>query len=104
MANLYNPYNKKHSNKKVIIPDEIKNTEICKIEKKEEDKMTKTLKIEGMMCMHCVAHVKKALEGVAGVSNADVSLERNEAVVTLSSEVKEEELVKAVEEAGYKVI
>ena len=101
--NLFNPYNKKHANKKVIIPPEVNNIDICKIDN-EVKGMTKTLKIEGMMCMHCVAHVKKALEEVEGVTSADVSLEKNEAVVSLSKEVSDEVLSKAVEEAGYKVI
>ena len=63
--------------------------------------MNKQLKISGMTCGHCVSHVKSALEGVDGVSRADVSLETNEADVSLSHEVVEEALIQAVEAAGY---
>ena len=63
--------------------------------------MSKKLKISGMTCGHCVSHVKSALEGMEGVSEADVSLENNEAEVTLSGEVIDADLVAAVEAAGY---
>ncbi len=63
--------------------------------------MTKTLRIEGMMCMHCVAHAKTALEKVDGVIAADVSLENKSAQVTLSKEVSDEILIAAVRDAGY---
>ena len=63
--------------------------------------MTKKLKISGMTCDHCVSHVKSALEGVEGVSDADVSLENHEAELTLSSEVIDADLIAAVETAGY---
>ena len=72
--------------------------------RKEDNKMTKTMNIEGMMCGHCEARVKKALESVDGVSGAVVSHEKNEAVVTLAKEVDDEVLKKAVEEQDYKVI
>ena len=62
---------------------------------------TYTLTIEGMMCMHCVAHVKSALEGVKGVSAAEVNLEAANA--TVSATVSPEKLTAAVEAAGYKV-
>lgn len=63
--------------------------------------MHKKLKISGMSCEHCVNHVKSALEGVEGVSRADVSLENHEAEVTLLGEIVEADLVTAVEAAGY---
>ena len=63
--------------------------------------MQKTLKIEGMMCQHCVAHVTKALQGVEGVENVEVNLKKKTA--TLTTEVDNETLVKAIEEAGYTV-
>ena len=66
--------------------------------------MKKVLKIEGMMCMHCVAHVREALEGVKGVKSVEVSLDKGEAVVELNKEVKDKAFVKAVEKAGYKVV
>ena len=63
--------------------------------------MNKQLKISGMSCDHCVGHVKSALERLDGVSRADVSLENNEAEVTLSDEVIDGDLIAAVEAAGY---
>ncbi len=71
---------------------------------KEEKTMTKTMKIEGMMCGHCEARVKKSLEALAQVSSAEVSHEKGTAVVTLSSDISDEELTKAVEEQDYKVV
>ena len=65
--------------------------------------MKKTLTVEGMMCMHCVAHVEKALSGVAGVEKAEVNLKKKRAVVTLNAEVADEALRAAVKEAGYEV-
>ena len=67
-----------------------------------ENKM-KTIKIEGMMCMHCVNHVEKALNGIEGV-HAKVDLEKQQAVVTLDHEVSDETLKAAVAEAGYEVV
>ena len=63
-----------------------------------------TLKVEGMMCGHCEARVKKALEEIDGVVSAEVSHEKGTAVVTLSKEVPAEILKKAVEDAGSKVL
>lgn len=65
--------------------------------------MKKTIKIEGMMCGHCEASVKKALEAVAGVTEADVSHEAGTAVVSLSEEVSDAVLKQAVEEKEYAV-
>ena len=65
--------------------------------------MTKTIKIEGMMCNHCEATVKKALEALDGVESAAVSHEAGTAVVELSKEVADAELTKAVEDKDYKV-
>ena len=73
-------------------------------ETKEEKKMTKTLKIEGMMCPHCEANVKNTLESMAGVSQAEVSHKEGTAVVTLTEDVSEDSLKGAVEDKGYKVI
>lgn len=69
----------------------------------EEKIMTKTLKIEGMMCGHCEGRVKKALESLSGVDSASVSHESGSAEVTLSSDVSDEDLKKAVEAQDYKV-
>ncbi|MDE7187671.1 MAG: heavy-metal-associated domain-containing protein [Lachnospiraceae bacterium] len=68
------------------------------------EKIVKTLKIEGMMCAHCQAHVQKALEGVAGVTQVEVSLEENKATVTMDAQVEEQLLADAVTEAGYQVV
>ena len=69
----------------------------------EEKAMNKTMKIEGMMCPHCQAHVKKALEAVSGVTAVEVSHEKGTAVVTMSEMVDNAELKAAVEQAGYTV-
>ncbi len=71
--------------------------------KKEEHQMVKTLDIEGMMCAHCQAHVQKALEGVAGVSQVTVSLEEKKATVTADDAVQDQALIDAVKESGYEV-
>ena len=67
------------------------------------NEMTKTMKIEGMMCMHCEATVKKALEKLDGVESAQVSHEAGTAVVTLSADVADDVLKKAVEDKDYTV-
>ena len=72
--------------------------------KKETKTMEKTLKVEGMMCEHCEARVKKALEAVPGVESAVASHKDGTAVVTLSQDVPYETLKKAVEDQDYKVI
>ena len=71
---------------------------------KEGKVMTKTMKIEGMMCGHCEATVKKALEAIEGVNSAEVSHEAGTAVVELSEKVLDEVLKKAVEDKDYKVL
>ncbi len=71
---------------------------------KEEKMMTKTMKIEGMMCGHCEARVKKALEALAEVDVAEVSHEAGTAVVTLNREIDNGTLKKAVEDQDYKVL
>ena len=72
-------------------------------EKKEESAMTKTMKIEGMMCGHCEARVKKCLEVLPQVDEAAVSHEAGTAVVSLSADISDETLKKAVEEQDYQV-
>ena len=71
---------------------------------KEEVIMSKTMKIEGMMCGHCEATVKKALEAIEGVSEAVVSHEKGTAEVYLSTEVSDDVLKKAVEDKDYTVV
>lgn len=73
-------------------------------EPKEENTMTKTMKIEGMMCTHCEATVKKALESLDGVTEAKVSHEAGEAVVSMTSDVADDALKKAVEDKDYTVV
>jgi copper-exporting ATPase len=73
------------------------------INQMEDNSMEKTMKIEGMMCGHCEARVKKALEALPQVAEAQVSHEKGTAVVKLNAEVSNEELTKAVEEQDYKV-
>ena len=65
--------------------------------------MTKTMNIEGMMCGHCEARVKKALEALAGVESAEVSHEKGTAVVSMSADVADDTLKEAVEAQDYKV-
>ena len=74
-----------------------------KSNKKEKNTMTTTLKINGMMCTHCEATVKTALESIDGVTSAEVSHESGTAVVTLSKEVSDDVLKKAVVDKGYTV-
>ncbi len=78
--------------------------EIASTEEKGENTMTKTMKIEGMMCPHCSGRVKKCLESLDGVTEAVVSHESGEAVVTLTAVVSDETLKKTVEDAGYEVV
>lgn len=66
--------------------------------------MEKTLKVEGMMCMHCEGRVKKCLEGIEGVKEAIVSHEAGTATVISDIEIPTEILVNTIEEQGYKVI
>ena len=73
-------------------------------EKKEQSTMTKTLNIEGMMCGHCEARVKKALEALDAVQSAEVSHEAGTAVVSLSAPVEDAVLRNAVEAQDYKVL
>ncbi len=65
--------------------------------------MSKTVCITGMMCPHCEARVKKALEGIDGVSAAEVSHEKGTAVIETAAAVADEVIIKAVTDAGYEV-
>ena len=116
--NLTDPHDAGHDRKvKAIIPaeaieqitfaeetqttKEIKETEETK---KEEEAMTKTLKVEGMMCEHCEARVKKVLEAIPGVESAVADHAAGTAVVTLTGPVDDETLRAAVEAQDYKVL
>ncbi len=88
----------------VNVYDERKDHKIKSRKKRKEDKlMEKTMKIEGMMCGHCEATVKKTLESIEGVESAEVSHEKGTAVVICSSELENEVLRQAVEEQDYRV-
>ena len=63
-----------------------------------------TLIVEGMMCQHCAAHVKEALEKLEGVSDAKIDLKEKTAVVKVKKELGEDIYRKAIEEAGYKLV
>ena len=97
--NLCRVYDPKHDRK--AIPDRKNKTN--KPNESEEKSMTKTMNIEGMMCGHCEARVKKALEALDAVSEAAVSHESGTAVVTLSSDISDEKLKETVEAEDYKV-
>ncbi len=90
-------YKKKKTTREFVIDDNENETE-------EKIMATKTIKIEGMMCMHCEATVKKALEALDTVESAEVSHEKGNAVVTLSADTEDAVLKKAIEDKDYKVI
>jgi Cu2+-exporting ATPase len=101
--NLFNMRDARHDSPRkkrgpgaVTAPENNNDTE------KETEIMTKTLKIEGMMCSHCEARVKKALEALPQVESAEVSHEAGTAVVTLTGPVDNDAMKKAVEEQDYK--
>ena len=97
--NFFRPYNSKHDGKRRNPKNKIqKNNE------RNEQTMEKTIKIEGMMCAHCEARVKKALEELPEVKSAQVSHEKGSAVVTLENVISDDKLRQTVEDQGYKVI
>ena len=103
--NLVKPYESRHDRTKSNVRNmsgEIEN-EFNKITIKENNKMEKTITIEGMMCGHCEATVKKALEALEGVISADVSHDKGTAVVALEKDVADGILTKAVEDKDFKV-
>ena len=103
--NLVKPYESRHDRAKSNVRNmsgEIEN-EFNKITIKENNKMEKTITIEGMMCGHCEATVKKALEALEGVISADVSHDKGTAVVALEKDVADDILTKAVEDKDFKV-
>lgn len=92
--NLVNVHNPKHDTHKKSV----------NIILKENKAMTKTIKIEGMMCPHCEAHAKQALESLPEIDEAVTSHEKGEAVLTCNAEPDMDAVVKAVADAGYKVV
>ena len=99
--NLVKPYDRKRDKAKSDIRNRLKDLEIKN--EKEINTMEKTIKIEGMMCGHCEASVKKALEAIDGVISADVSHDKGTAVVALEKDVADDVLTKAVEDKDFKV-
>ena len=106
LLNIKDSRKDKKIRRKTVAPEgeAVAAAEIKKENKKEKMTMTKTMKIEGMMCGHCEAAVKKALEALDGVAGAEVSHEKGTAVVTLEKEVDNAVLTKAVEDKDYKVV
>ena len=101
--NLVKPHDASKDKKiKTVSTEEIEN--VINSNKGEEKTMNKTLKVEGMMCGHCGARVKKALEAVPGVESAVCDHTAGTAVVTLSGDVSDEALTAAVEAQDYKVL
>ena len=102
--NLVKPHDGSHDRKRKTVPagalEQILPAEVIK----EEPSMTKTLNVEGMMCPHCEARVKKALEALPGVESAVADHTKGTAVVTLSAAVDDAALKAAVEEQDYKVL
>ncbi len=105
--NLFNMHDAKKDKKlknPVIIKELVDNNKTNHNQENKEIRiMKKTMKIEGMMCGHCEATVKKALEGLDGVTSAEVSHEAGTAVVELSADVADDVLKKTVEDKDYKV-
>lgn len=66
--------------------------------------MKKKISVEGMSCQHCVGHVKEALSELNGVTSVDVNLEAKSAVIETSTDVKDEDIKYAVDDAGYEVV
>lgn len=99
--NLVNVHSSKHDKKKKAVDIKLN---ITADNNKEEKTVIKTIKVEGMMCPHCEAAVKKALEAIDGVKEATASHEKCEAVAELEKDVDLSILEKAITDAGYKVI
>lgn len=99
--NLVDIHSSKHDKKKKAVDIKLN---ITADNNKEEKTVIKTIKVEGMMCPHCEAAVKKALEAIDGVKEATASHEKCEAVAELEKDVDLSVLEKAITDAGYKVI
>ena len=104
--NLFDMYSAKRDRRsKNTVSGEALSALINDINSMQEEKtMTKTMKIEGMMCPHCEAHVKKALEALGGVTGAEVSHEKGTAIVSMTENVDNAAITAAVTDAGYTVL
>ena len=102
--NLVNPHDAGHDRKGKSISAEALAEIVAAEAGKEDNTMTKTLKVDGMMCSHCEARVKKALEAVPGVASAAADHTAGTAVVTLTAPVEDEALRAAVEAEDYEVL
>lgn len=100
--NWFNPKSSKkdRAKKQVALPQDILGSNKTQLSK-EGNTMTKTLTVDGMMCQHCVAHVKKSLEAIDGVESAEVSLENKNAVITMTKDVDNGLIKDVIAEAGY---
>ena len=102
--NLVKPHEAGHEHRAPSVSGEALAKAVTAFIRKKEEKVTKTLQVEGMMCAHCEARVKKALEAVPGVESAVASHTAGTAVVTLSAPVADEALAAAVEAQDYQVL
>ena len=105
--NLFKIHDSKHDKtliRKGFDANELKKEISENFGKKRSEKMKKTVKIEGMMCPHCEARVKKLLEEMPFVESADVSHKTGEAILSLSGEMDEAAIRKTIEDNGYKVV
>ncbi|MCR5138381.1 MAG: heavy metal translocating P-type ATPase [Oscillospiraceae bacterium] len=102
--NLLNPHDAGHDRRGKTISAETLEKIVAEATEEEEKTMKKTLKVEGMMCPHCEARVKKALEAVPGVESASADHKAGTAVVVLSTQVEDEALRAAVEAQDYSVL
>ena len=100
--NVYNVYNKHKGSRKGKI--QVEDVEKLLLSKKEGNSMKKEIVISGMMCVHCAAHVKSALESVPGVKGVEVILDDKKAFVESDKAIEDSALIDAVEKAGYKVV
>ncbi len=100
LCKIYGPKEQKESREETILQETAQHEQI----ESEEKIMKKTMKIEGMMCGHCEARVKKVLESLEQVEAAEVSHEKGTAIVTLKTAITDEELKKVIEDQDYKVL
>lgn len=102
--NLVKPYENRYDRSGSTINEEALEHAIAIYKEKETTMMTKTLKVEGMMCPHCEARVKKALEAIDGVTEAKADHTAGTAVVTMETEISDADLKNAVEAQDYRVL